>query len=190
MRHRKAGRHLNRTPAHRLALLRNLARALFRHERIRTTVPKAKELRPFAEKIITLAKRAHLILAAAEGQSEAEQNQARVRALHYRRRAAALLGPVAETLLWDDASDSPLKDPLNPKGNSLDNVLKKLFREIGPRYAQRPEGYTRIIKLHERRVGDAGPLAIIELLQKDEQKARSRQKPAAPSAPAPAPAAS
>lgn len=183
MRHRKAGRHLNRTPAHRLALLRNLARALFRYERIRTTVPKAKELRPFAEKIITLAKRAYLILAAAEDKSEAEQKQARLQALHYRRRAAAILGPAAETLLWNDAEDKPLKDPLNPKGNSLDNILKKLFREIGPRYAQRPGGYTRIIKLHDRRLGDAGPVAIIELLKKDEQKVRQRQKPA--TAPAP-----
>ncbi|MCS7021504.1 MAG: 50S ribosomal protein L17 [Gemmataceae bacterium] len=183
MRHRKAGRHLNRTPAHRRALLRNLARALFRYERIRTTVPKAKELRPFAEKLITLAKRAHLALVNAEGKSEAEQKQARVQALHYRRRAAAILGPVAETLLWDDAKDEPLTDPLNPKGTSLDNVLKKLFREIGPRYVNRPGGYTRIIKLHYRRLGDASPTAIIELLKKDEEKVRKQPKAAAAPAP-------
>jgi large subunit ribosomal protein L17 len=187
MRHRKAGRHLNRTPAHRLALLRNLARALIRYERIRTTVPKAKELRPFVEKLITLAKRAHLRLAAAEDKSEAERQQARVQALHYRRHAAAILGPVAQTLLWDDAEDKPLLDPLNPRGTSRDNVLKKLFRELGPRYANRPGGYTRIIKLHYRRLGDAAPTAIIELLQKDEQRVRSRGTPAA-AAPAPTPA--
>lgn len=187
MRHRKAGRHLNRTPAHRLALLRNLARALFRYERIRTTIPKAKELRPFAEKLITMAKRAHLILAAAEGKSETEQKQARVQALHYRRRAAAILGPVAETLLWDDAKDTPLTDPLNPRGNSLDNVLKKLFRELGPRYVDRPGGYTRIIKLHYRRLGDAAPTAIIELLKKDETRTRTREKVAPAPVPAPSP---
>ncbi len=184
MRHRKAGRHLNRTPAHRRALLRNLARALFIEERIRTTVAKAKELRPFAEKIITLAKKAHLAIKAAEGKSEAEQKQARVQALHYRRRAAQILGPVAETEIWDQKKDEPLKDPLNTKGNSLDNVLKKLFRELGPRYENRPGGYTRIIKLHYRRLGDGGPTAIIELLKKDEQKVRQKEK-ASPAAPAP-----
>src|SRR5216683_3670619 len=135
MRHRKAGRKLNRSPSHRLALKRNLAMALFQHERIITTVAKAKEVRPFVEKLITLAKK---------------------NTLHARRLAVARLHDK--------------------------EMVAKLFTEIAPRYADRPGGYTRIIKRHERRLGDAGHTAFIELLKEGETKVRARQP-----APAPAP---
>lgn len=118
MRHRTKGRKLNRTAAHRRALLRNMATALFRHERIETTLAKAKELRPFAERVITMAKRGDL---------------------HARRLAAR-----------------KVHDP---------EVVKKLFEEIGPRFAQRPGGYTRILKIGNRR-GDAAEMALIELVDK------------------------
>jgi large subunit ribosomal protein L17 len=148
MRHLKAGRKLGRNASHRLALMRNLTRSLIQHERIITTVEKAKELRPFVEKIITLAKKG---------------------TLHARRLVLARLGPLAKAEFHDD------------KGEPTDDwVLKKLFKEIGPRFANRPGGYTRIIKRHERRLGDAGRTAFIELLKEGETKVRAK-------APAPAP---
>src|ERR1700759_3587384 len=101
MRHGKRGRHLNRKPAHRVALFRNLARALFTHETIVTIVPKAKELRPFAEKLITLAKKANQVVIDAAGKGEVEEKKARVSALHYRRQAMALLGPTHGTGIWN-----------------------------------------------------------------------------------------
>ncbi len=116
MRHNVSGRKLNRTPAHRKALYRNLVTALFKHERIQTTVPKAKEARVVAEKLITFAKRGDL---------------------HARRMAARKLFEPA--------------------------VLQKLFEEIGPRYAERPGGYTRIMRLGPRK-GDNAELAILELV--------------------------
>jgi large subunit ribosomal protein L17 len=117
MRHNVSGRKLNRSPAHRKMLYRNLVTALFRHERIQTTVPKAKEARSLAEKLITFAKRGDL---------------------HARRQAAR-----------------KLTDP---------SVLQKLFEEIGPRYAERPGGYTRILRLGGVRKGDAAEVAILELV--------------------------
>ena len=116
MKHRVAGRKLGRTSAHRLAVLRNLSTDLFRHERIQTTLMKAKELRPFAERLITLARRGDL---------------------HARRQV--------ERRLKDKA------------------VTQKLFAEIGKRFAARPGGYTRIVKLGHR-VGDGADVARIELL--------------------------
>jgi large subunit ribosomal protein L17 len=116
MRHNVSGRKLNRTPAHRKMLYRNLVTALFKHERIQTTVPKAKEARSVAEKLITFAKRGDL---------------------HARRMAARKVNEPA--------------------------VLQKLFEEIGPRYAERPGGYTRIMRLGPRK-GDNAELAILELV--------------------------
>ena len=118
MRHRVAHRKLGRTTPHRIALLRNLATALFEKERIRTTLPKAKELRPFAERLITLAKR--------------EENR-----LHARRLAAR-----------------HIQDPA---------VVKKLFDTIGSRFATRPGGYTRILRLGPRQ-GDGAEMAYLELV--------------------------
>lgn len=182
MRHRRAGRHLNRTPSHRRSLFRNLARALITHERIVTTLPKAKELRPFVEKLITLAKKAALVT-----ENPADEKKARIQALHYRRQAMAILGPTHGTGIYDKKDDQ-IEDPLNTSTKkSWDTVLKKLFREIGPRYKTRPGGYTRVIKQHYRRLGDAGETAIIELLKEGEQKVRLKERK--PAAPAPAPAA-
>jgi large subunit ribosomal protein L17 len=118
MRHRVAHRKLGRITPHRIALLRNLATALFEKERIRTTLPKAKELRPFAERLITLAKR--------------EENR-----LHARRLAAR-----------------HIQDPA---------VVKKLFDTIGSRFATRPGGYTRILRLGPRK-GDGAEMAYLELV--------------------------
>jgi large subunit ribosomal protein L17 len=139
MRHRKAGRKLGRNPAHRLALLRNLANALFTHERIVTTVSKAKALRPFAERLITLAKRG---------------------TLHARRLVIARLG----------------KKPLATDKPKYRSVVEKLFKEIGPRYKDRPGGYTRILKLSQFRVNDGAPLAIIELVHESVEESREKNR--------------
>jgi large subunit ribosomal protein L17 len=179
MRHRLAGRHLGRTSTHRVALFRNLARALITHESIRTTVPKAKELRPFIEKLITLAKKGAILSAQAEAATdEKEKKLLRVRALHYRRQAMSKLGPTHGTGIYDKKNDQVTE----PTSNT---VLKKLFNVIGPRFKDRPGGYTRIMKLHQRRLGDAGEQAQIELLKEGEKKVRLKEK----AAPAPAPVA-
>jgi large subunit ribosomal protein L17 len=136
-------------------MFRNLSLALFRHERIITTVEKAKELRPFVERLITLAKQGDL---------------------HARRRVIALLGPPSKAAVRPPDPDDP-KDE-----GDLRPILQKLFSEIGPRFANRPGGYTRVIKRHERRLGDAGKTAFVELLKEGETKVRARQ-PQAPTAP-------
>jgi len=116
MKHRVAGRKLGRTSAHRLAVLRNLSTDLFRHERIQTTLMKAKELRPFAERLITAGKAGDV---------------------HARRRVAR-----------------HIHDGL---------IARKLVETLSTRFAERPGGYTRIIKLGPRR-GDAAEMAIVELI--------------------------
>ena len=172
MRHRRAGRQLSRNATHRLALFRNLSRAIITHESITTTVPKAKELRPFIEKLVTFAKKASL---ANDGTPEG-----RVKALHYRRQAIQWLGPMAGTGVWG-------KDDEPVEGN--DTVLKKLFNVIGPRFVNRPGGYTRILKLHQRRLGDGGEQALIEFMGEGEAKvvgSTNKSTPAPMLAPAPA----
>jgi large subunit ribosomal protein L17 len=152
MRHRKAGRKLGRNASHRLALYRNLTMSLIRHERIITTLEKAKAVRPFVEKIITLAKKG---------------------TLHARRLAIARLGP---------SGVAAVKPPEGKKDETPDmrRVLVKLFDDLGPRFKDRPGGYTRIIKRHERRLGDAGRTAYLELLKEGEVKVKAKSAKPAP----------
>jgi len=131
MRHKVAGKHLSRTSAHRRALRRNLAASLFEHGTISTTGEKAKFVKPFAEKLITLAK---------DG------------SLHARRRAIALL---RDRNICKIEQGEPVK---------VDTVVGKLFKEIGPRFSDRNGGYTRIINLPLRRVGDNGRLVLLQLV--------------------------
>ena len=118
MRHRKSGRKLNRNSSHRKALFRNMAVSLLEHEQIRTTLPKAKELRRVVEPLITLA-----------GQDD----------LHRRRRAFARTRSAS--------------------------TVGKLFTDIGPHYRDRPGGYLRIVKCGYR-AGDAAPMAVVELVDR------------------------
>lgn len=118
MRHRKSGRQLNRNSAHRKAMFRNMAVSLLEHEVIKTTLPKAKELRKIAEPLITLAK------------NDSVAN----RRLAFARTRSKL-------------------------------VVGKLFNELGPRYTERPGGYTRILKCGYR-AGDTAPMAFIELVDR------------------------
>jgi large subunit ribosomal protein L17 len=120
MRHARGYRRLNRTHEHRKALFSNMSGSLIEHEQIKTTLPKAKELRPIIEKLITLAKRGDL---------------------HARRQAAAQL--------------------------KQDKDVVKLFEVLGPRYKERQGGYVRVLKAGFR-YGDMAPMAIIELVDRDE----------------------
>ena len=120
MRHGNSGRKLNRTASHRKAMFANMAAALIQHEQIVTTLPKAKELRPIVEKLVTLAKRGDL---------------------HARR--------LAISRIRDEA------------------MVGKLFATLGPRYAERNGGYTRVLKAGFR-YGDNAPVAVIEFVGRDE----------------------
>ena len=144
MRHRVAGRQLSRTSEHRTALRRNLAVSLFEHETISTTIRKAKEVKAFAEKLITLAKKGTLAA---------------------RRRAIAKLG---DRNIIAEEDGQPVR-----KGT----IIGKLFSELGPRYLDRAGGYTRIIHLAKRRLGDNGELVLLQLIgAKDVEKPKGGKK--------------
>jgi large subunit ribosomal protein L17 len=151
MRHLKAHRKLGRTTEHRMAMLRNLATSLInsREERIVTTLPKAKELRPFVERAITLSRQAQNL----DGDDSA------ARALHLRRQAAGFFhaGNYEQTALAGKRGQVRLARTAGIA------ALRRLFDELGKRYKDRPGGYTRILKLG-RREGDNAELAIIELV--------------------------
>jgi large subunit ribosomal protein L17 len=168
MRHLKAHRKLGRTSEHRMSMLRNLATSLVnaRDERIVTTLPKAKELRPFVEKVITLSRQAHNL----------EGDKAKAGAVHLRRQAAAFFhaGNMAQT-----AANGRRGHVRAPRTAGV-AALKRLFDELGERFADRPGGYTRIFKLG-RRDGDNAELAIIELVDNPreleaKENARKRAK--------------
>ena len=170
MRHLNAHRKLGRTSEHRMSMLRNLATSLInaRDERIITTVPKAKELRPFVERVITLAKRA----GALTGEDAAAQG------LHLRRQAAGFFH-AGNTRRSEDATRGR-KQADAPRTAGV-AALKRLFGELGKRYAERPGGYTRIIRLG-RRDGDNAELAIIELVDNPREREALDSKKARPAA--------
>ena len=119
MRHGMSGRKLNRRSQHRKAMFSNMAAALIKHEQIKTTLPKAKELKPIVERLITIGKGG---------------------TLHHRRQALAMLQDTA--------------------------LAEKLFSTLAERYAKRSGGYTRVLKAGFR-YGDAAPMAVIELVDRD-----------------------
>jgi len=139
MRHRKAGRRLNRNSSHREAMLCNLLNSLVKSERIQTTLMRAKELQKVADKAVTLAKK----------------------------NTAASITQLSKLVKSD-----------------REIVITKLLKELGPRFAAREGGYTRIIKLGFRR-GDAAPTAIIEYLGADETVKKKAKKAAPKTAEAP-----
>ena len=151
MRHLKAHRKLGRTSEHRNSMLRNLATSLInsREERIVTTLPKAKELRPFVERAITLSRRARSF---ADNGSDAQ-------ALHLRRQAAGFFHAGNTTM----SAVTGKRGQLRPERTAGVAALRRLFSDLGDRYKDRPGGYTRIFKLGHRD-GDAAERAIIELV--------------------------
>lgn len=146
MRHLVAHRKLGRTSSHRKALLRNLCTSLVMEERIVTTLPKAKELRPFVEKVITLGRRARA----------AEQAGNKELALHLIRQAASSF------FSGNAGDDSRQHDPQAERTAGV-AALKKLAGELAERYSDRPGGYTRILKLGFRK-GDGAETALIEFV--------------------------
>src|SRR6185436_15961587 len=157
MRHLKAHRKLGRTSKHRHSMLRNLATSLInsREERIVTTLPKAKELRPFVERAITLSRRARTL--ADDGADSG--------ALHLRRQAAGYFH-AGNTAVKETTGK---RGQLRPERTSGVAALRRLFGELGERYKDRPGGYTRILKLGTRD-GDRAELAIIELVDNPREK--------------------
>ena len=157
MRHQKAHRKLGRTSEHRMSMLRNLAVSLInaREERIVTTLPKAKELRPFVERAITLSRKA----------SNLEGDDTGARALHLRRQAAGFFhaGNMQAVAMTGKRGQARL-----PRTAGV-AALRRLFDELGDRYKDRPGGYTRILKLG-RRAGDNAELAIIELVDNQAER--------------------
>ncbi len=168
MRHRVAGRKLGRNTSHRKAMFRNMAVALFTHETITTTIPKAKALKPFVEKLITAAKKGDLAS---------------------RRRVLSELG--ADAIAVDRDLKQFKRGELRNNGFIVNRyhelqrgprVVKKLFDEIGPRYADRPGGYTRIVRLSKSRIGDGADLCVLMLVGGEEgpqlagQYSRRREK--------------
>ncbi|MEO0484150.1 MAG: 50S ribosomal protein L17 [Planctomycetota bacterium] len=173
MRHRKAGYKLNRTRSHRTAMLRNMAASLFEHGQIVTTIPKAKAVQPIVEKIITKAKRGDL---------------------HARRQVIAMLGRDRRGFDWlylpKNASDPEREQvqALRERASQFFNVpesdqvernrygeLKKapkltrhIFENVAPRFEDRAGGYSRIVKLGYRRLGDAAELCVLQFVGAEE----------------------
>lgn len=173
MRHRKAGYKLNRTTAHREAMLRNLGASLFEHGQVVTTLPKAKAVQPFVEKLITKAKRGDM---------------------HARRRVIQMLGRDRRAFDWrylpSNASEAERERhqemsesaeqyfDLPPAEQTERNrfgelrkaprLVRHIFENVAPRFAEREGGYTRIIKLGRHRIGDAAELVLIQFVGAEE----------------------
>jgi len=173
MRHRKSGYKLNRTTAHRTAMLRNMAASLFEHGQITTTLPKAKAVQPFVERIVTKAKRGDL---------------------HARRQVASMLGGDRRAFAWmhipsgaketdrervegmreraEGFFDLPDSDEVerNRYGElrKAPRLVKHIFENVAPRFEDRAGGYTRIIKLGYHRVGDAAELVVLQFVGNEE----------------------
>ncbi|MCA9309887.1 MAG: 50S ribosomal protein L17, partial [Phycisphaerales bacterium] len=173
MRHRKAGYKLGRTSAHRQAMLRNLAASLFEHGQVTTTVPKAKAVQPFVEKIITLAKRGDL---------------------HSRRLVISKLGGNRTAFEWlylpQNATEeereqvSKVADRASaffdiPDGDEVERnrygelkkaprLVKHIFENVAPRFADRAGGYTRVVRLGRRRIGDGAEWCVIQFVGAEE----------------------
>lgn len=151
MRHNVAGRHLGRNPSHRRAMWRNQAVSLFTHGQITTTIPKAKAVKPFVEKIISIARednvtarrrvtqmlgRDHIMI-----RSEDDENVERNRYGEIRKEGGRRLAP---------------------------KIVKHIFEEVAPNYRDRPGGYTRIIKLARHRIGDGADLCVLQLVSDED----------------------
>ena len=137
-RHMIRGRQLSRDTEHRKALRKNLVQSLFEHGKVRTTLPKAKEVRAFAEKLITLAR----------------QNT-----LTSRRRVISLMG---DRRLVDEEQEF-----IKNESGSDRKIVQRLFEDVAPKFGDRTGGYTRIIKLSDFRIGDGGDLVLLQLLTEE-----------------------
>ncbi len=186
MRHRIHQRKLNRTSEHRAAMHRHLAQSLFEHGQIKTTLPKAKDVKAFCEKLITLAVKVRRLRAADDQPG----------ALAARRRIHSILGdrcliPAEHQSDYNAMSDAVRARTLRmasgrrhrtgePKGRlafTAESVVHRLIEKVAPRYEDRPGGYTRLIRLAVPRLGDKSPLAVLQLVG-DEASPGPLTKPA------------
>ena len=177
MRHRVAKKHLSRTPAHLKAMRRNMAQSLFQYGQIETTLSKAKIVRPFVERLITIARKGTL------------QSRQRVTALLNDR---AILDREQEEK-YEQMSDSQRRKVMVTRSGRRNrtgrvpagynkkkipfvaqSVIHKLMTEIAPTYEDRPGGYTRIIRLAKRRIGDNSDLAILQLVSDEDEAPPTR----------------
>lgn len=151
MRHNVAGRHLGRNPSHRRAMWRNQAVSLFTHGQITTTIPKAKAVRPFVEKIISIAR---------------EDN------VTARRRVTQMLG--RDHIMIREEDDENVErnryGEIRTEGGRrlAPKIVKHIFEEVAPTYRDRPGGYTRIIKLARHRIGDGADLCVLQLVSEED----------------------
>ncbi|MGE0104973.1 MAG: 50S ribosomal protein L17 [Blastocatellales bacterium] len=152
MRHLVAHRKLGRTSSHRKALLRNLCTSLVLHEKVVTTLPKAKELRPYVERVVTLGRRASAARAAGNNDQ----------AVHLMRQAAASFFP-------GNAGAFSKKHDQNAERTAGVAALQKIVGPLAERFADRPGGYTRIYKLGPRK-GDGAEMALIEFVGSEDKK--------------------
>ena len=169
MRHRYHFRKLNRTSAHRRAMQRNLAQSLFEHGQVQTTLPKAKDLQPFVERLITLAKksrggsitarrRIHKLMS--DRSMVPADHQEEYELLSDAKRRKVMRSPSGRRYRTGEA-----KGKLTFTGAS---VTHHLINNVAPQFEERPGGYTRIIRLAQRRIGDHSELAIVQLVGSEE----------------------
>ncbi len=173
MRHRKAGFKLNRTSTHREAMMRNMAASLFQHGQIVTTIPKAKTVQPFVEKIVTKAKRGDLharrqVIAMLGGDRRAfdwlylpkqPSEQERDRVEQMRERAEAYFDVPESASVERNRYGELRKAP---------KLVRHIFENVAPRFQDRQGGYTRIIKIGYRRIGDATPMCVLQFVGAEE----------------------
>lgn len=176
MRHTKRGRKLNRTSAHRRAMRRNLIQSLIEHGEVRTTLAKAKDVRPYAEKLVTLAIDGGL---AARQRAISLLNDRAIIAKDHRSDYDSLSDAKRRQVIAARSGRRHRSSTTKPGVKfTAESVIHKLFADIGPKMKRRTEqrgsgGYVRIIKLAERRLGDGTPTAIVQFVG-DEDKPRPK----------------
>ncbi len=185
MRHRIHNRKLNRTSEHRKALRRNMAKNLIEHGRVTTTLPKAKDIRPFFERLVTLA-----VAVRTRRSSNDAAGALRARRLLHRLLGDRGIVPKEHREAYADMPDSARLRTMQmaggrrhrtgePRGRlafTAESVTHRLIESVAARYESRPGGYTRLIRLAKRRVGDQSVLAIVQLVG-DEEAPTSLTKP-------------
>lgn len=185
MRHRVRFRSLSRTSSHRLSLRRSMAQSLFEHGSVTSTIQKVKEVRPFVEKLITLARDAHGGSLAARKRIIAMLNdRAIIPAEHFEDYVQRSDAGRHKVLRARSGRRYRTGEPKPGLAYTAESVVHRLINDVAPRYADRPGGYTRIIKLARPRIGDGGDRAILQLvggeeaptgLTKPEKTARRRR---------------
>ena len=169
MRHRIQQRKLNRTMSHRRALRRNLAQSLFEHGEVTTTLAKAKDAQPFVEKMITLAKRA------VAGSVPARRRLVRmlgdravIPADHREAYNLMLDAKRARVLRARSGRRHRTGEPHGGLKFTAESIVRRLVETVAPNFMDRPGGYTRVLKLGKRRLGDAAPTATLQLVGEEQ----------------------